>query len=97
VPTSYNAPNMNAFAERWVHSVKSECLDRLTIVGMSGLRRVLRDYVDHYHAERPHQGLRNALIEADGGAQKVDSGESTAEVVRFSRLGGLLSSYQRAA
>jgi len=97
VPTSYNAPNMNAFAERWVHSVKSECLDRLTIVGMSGLRMVLREYVDHYHAERPHQGLGNALIVGDGGAQKVGSGESAAEVVRFTRFGGLLSSYQRAA
>lgn len=97
VPTSYSAPNMNAYAERWVHSVKSECLDRLTIFGISGLRRVLREYVAHYHAERPHQGLGNALIEVDVAAQKLDSMEMAAEIVRLSRLGGLLSSYQRAA
>jgi len=58
VLTPYQAPNANAFAERWVRSVREECLDRLLIVNQTHLRRVLREYIDYYNTARPHQGLQ---------------------------------------
>ena len=83
---------MNAIAERWVLSVKSECLDRMILFGTAALRRALREYGAHFHHERPHQGLGNELVVADGTA---DSG--TGQVLETERLGGLLRSYRRAA
>ncbi|TNF91454.1 MAG: hypothetical protein EP297_15930, partial [Gammaproteobacteria bacterium] len=56
------APNCNAFAERFVRSIKSECLDRMIVFGEASLRRVLRGYGSHYHTERNHQGLGNRLL-----------------------------------
>ena len=56
------SPNLNAFAERFVGSVKSECLDRIVPLGERHLRASVRAFVDHYHEERPHQGLGNELI-----------------------------------
>ena len=50
------SPNLNAFAERWVRTVKTECMRNVLILGINGLRRLLTDYVEHYNAERPHQG-----------------------------------------
>ena len=58
------SPNLNAFAERFVLSIKSECLSRLVILGERHLRRAIAEYVDHYHHERTHQGLGNRLIDA---------------------------------
>ena len=55
VRTAYQAPNMNAFAERWVLSAKSECLDKTILFGEQSLRRALREYGAHFHHERPHQ------------------------------------------
>ena len=55
------APNANAYAERWVRTVRTECLDRLFILSEGQLRRVLRDYVDYYNGARPHQGLNQQL------------------------------------
>ena len=90
VHTAYQAPDMNTFAERWVQSVKRECLDHLILFGQRHLERVLREYVAHYQAERPHQGLGNELID---GADPAGHGD----VVVRERLGGLLNSYQRTA
>ena len=56
------SPNLNAFAERFVGSVKSECLARIVPLGEAHLRAAVRAFVDHYHEERPHQGLGNELI-----------------------------------
>src|SRR5213082_3087626 len=53
---------MNAYAERWVRSVKEECLSKVILFGERSLRRALREYVDHYHAERNHQGKGNVLL-----------------------------------
>lgn len=53
VRTAYQAPNMNAIAERWVQSVKTECLDKMILFGRRHLERALRESVAHYHAERP--------------------------------------------
>lgn len=57
VLTPYRAPNANAFAERWIRSVRHECLDQLLIFNEAHLRRVLTEYVDYYNRARPHQGL----------------------------------------
>ena len=56
------SPNLNAFAERYVRSVKEECLSKLIPIGQGMLRRALQAYVARYHLERNHQGLDNALI-----------------------------------
>ena len=58
------APNCNAFAERFVRSIKDECLDRMILFGEASLRRALREYVAHYHTERNHQGVGNRLLRA---------------------------------
>jgi putative transposase len=53
------SPNLNAFAERWVRSVKQECVSKLILFGEASLRRALTQYVTHYHEERNHQGKQN--------------------------------------
>jgi putative transposase len=58
-----HAPNCNAYAERFVRSVKEECLDRLILLGERHLRRALAEFVAHYHTERNHQSLGNELME----------------------------------
>jgi transposase InsO family protein len=85
------APNANAYAERFVRSIKEECLDRLTPIGVGHFRRAVTEYVEHYHGERNHQGLDNQLI---SGPPII---ETVSRVRRHSRLGGLLNFYQRAA
>jgi transposase InsO family protein len=90
VQTPYQAPNANAHAERFVRSVKEECLDRIIPIGEGHFRRAVSEFVVHYHRERNHQGLDNALIE---GAALNGAGR----VRRQSRLGGLLNFYTRAA
>ena len=82
--------NLNAYAERFVLSIKSECLDRMVILGERHLRRAIAEYVEHYHLERTHQGLGNRLI--DGVPESA-----VGEVARRERLGGLLNSYYREA
>ena len=65
VRTPVRAPNANAHAERFVRSVREECLDRLILFGERRLLRALDEFVAHYHGERNHQGLGNALITPD--------------------------------
>ena len=90
VQTPYEAPNANAYAERFVRSIKEECLDRIIPIGEGHFRRAVSEFVSHYHRERNHQGLENALIE---GAPASSAGR----VYRQSRLGGLLNYYRHAA
>jgi putative transposase len=91
VQTPYRAPNANAHAERFVRSIKQECLHRLIPFGERHLRRTIAQYVEHYHRERNHQGLDNALIDAG-------THEPTGQRIRRRpRLGGLLNYYERAA
>ena len=89
--TPYQAPNANAYAERFVHSIKQECLNRMIPLGERHLRRMLAEYGEHYHGERNHQGLNNALID-DSTHQPTGK-----PIRRRSRLGGLLNYYKRAA
>ena len=84
------SPNLNAYAERFVLSIKSECLDRMVMLGERHLRRSIASYVEHYHVERCHQGIGNRLIE---GVPELASGP----VARQERLGGILSHYYRTA
>jgi putative transposase len=92
VRTAFRAPNMNAIAERFVQSIKRECLERLILFGPSHLRRALQEYVAHYRIERPHQGLGNRVLTASASESPKDG-----EVVVDERLGGLLRSYRRVA
>ena len=85
------SPNLNAFAERFVLSVKSECLDRIVPLGEAHLRAAIRAVVIHYHEERPQQGLGNELI-----ASKTTS-IGTGPVHCRERLGGVLRFYDRRA
>jgi putative transposase len=86
------APNCNAFAERFVRSIKEECLDRIILFGEASLRRALREYVEHYHGERNHQGVGNRLLEPPG---KV--GPTNNPIHCRKRLGGMLNFYYREA
>jgi transposase InsO family protein len=56
------SPNLNAYAERWVRSVKEECLAKLILFGDGSLRRALTEFIDHFHGERNHQGKGNVLL-----------------------------------
>ena len=86
------SPNLNAYAERWVLSVKSECLSKLIFFGEASLRHAIRQYIAHYHQERPHQGKGNCLLFPENRtAGKTDA------VSCKKRLGGLLRFYYRDA
>ena len=87
--TAIRAPNMNAHAERFVRSIKGECLDRLIFLGEHMLHRALREFVAHYHAERNHQGVGNQLLQPDRGPTP------DGPIARRERLGGMLSFYHR--
>ncbi len=89
IRTPPRAPNCNAFAERFVLSIKSECLDRMIFFGESSLRQALREYLEHYNRERAHQGIGNKVIDARPPGR--------GEIRCHERLGGLLKHYQRAA
>src|ERR1700730_1680115 len=86
------SPNLNAYAERFVRSIKSECLDRMIFIGQASLRRAVAEYVDHYHGERNHQGLDNRLIRP-----VPRSVQGVGMVPRNQRLGGTLNFYYREA
>jgi transposase InsO family protein len=86
------SPDLNAFAERFVLSIKSECLDGIVPIGERQLRRAVSEFVAHYHHERNHQGLENQLIEAAPAPANTNG-----HVARRERLGGMLNFYHRAA
>jgi transposase InsO family protein len=88
------SPNLNAFAERWVRSVKEECLSKLLLFGESSLRCALNDFVSHFHSERNHQGKGNLLLFPAASHPQTTSGIS---IRCRERLGGLLRYYARAA
>ena len=88
------SPNLNAHAERWVRSVKEETLSKLILFGEASLRRVLREYLTHFHEERNHQGKGNVLLFPS----RHEPAPSLDQPVRCrERLGGLLKYYYRAA
>ena len=94
LPLPARSPNLNAFAERWVKSVKDECLSKLILFGEASLRRTLREYVVHYHVERNHQGKDNVLL-FPVATKAMNHGDGS--VGCKERLGGLLKYYHREA
>jgi transposase InsO family protein len=86
------SPNLNAYAERFVRSIKSECLAQIIPLGERHLRRSVSEYIEHYHRERNHQGLGNELIES---SDREGCGDGRVECRE--RLGGVLRYYRRAA
>ncbi len=91
VHTPIRSPQANAFAERFVQTVRHECLDHLLIFGERHLQRILKAYLRHYNEERPHRGLALETPEPDA----VRSQDGV--VVRVDRLGGLIHEYRRIA
>jgi len=86
------SPNLNAYAERWIGSIRRECLSRVIPLGERHLRQIVQQFVDHYHQERNHQSLGNKLI-----APTNDNAATSGRVVRRQRLGGVLNFYHREA
>jgi putative transposase len=84
------SPNLNAYCERFVRSIKEEALEQMVMLGERSLYDAVQQYLTHYHTERNHQGLDNQLIVREGAG-----GYQTGPVVRRERLGGLLSYYHR--
>jgi transposase InsO family protein len=90
VPLPPRSPNLNAYAERWVRSVKEECLSRLILFGEASLRHALTQYVEHFHHERNHQGKDNVLL-----FPTVNQDSTPEGAIRCrERLGGLLKYYE---
>jgi transposase InsO family protein len=87
------SPNLNAYAERFVRSIKSECLERMIFFGEDPLRQAIAEYVEHYHVERNHQGPGNRLI----AGQPEEARPGNGRVVCRQRLGGMLRYYHRKA
>ncbi len=97
-----NSPNLNAFAERWVRTVKRECTRRLWFIGYGGLCDVLHEYVRaHYNVERPHQGKGNRPLPAAAQAapppQKSTTAFKASQVRCVTRCRGLIRHYERIA
>jgi Homeodomain-like domain len=90
LPLPARSPNLNSYAERWVRSIKEECLSRLILFGENSLQRVVSNYLDHFHKERNHQGKDNLLLFPTGA---VRSPTQATGVRCRERLGGLLKYY----
>ena len=105
--TPFRTPNANAFAERFVRTVRSECLDHLLVVNERHLERILRSYAHHYNGHRPHQGLSQEIPASESTTQFAVEPISdvsqrhlrrhSGQVRRDDRLGGLIHEYERAA
>ncbi len=99
--SQFRAPNMNAYVERFVQSIKQECLDHFIVFGAQHMDYLCSEYLEYYHTERPHQGRGNELLvrlSANLPRNGVDVELPTPHEVRFRpRLGGLLKSYSRKA
>ena len=86
------SPNLNAYAERFVRTIKESCLERMIWFGEDALRRGISEFLSHYHSERNHQGLDNRLI-----ISKLTADATTGRVRKRERLGGMLNYYFREA
>ena len=106
--TPFRTPNANAFAERFVRTVRSECLDHLLVVNEAHLERILRSYACHYNGHRPHQGLSQEIpamertVPPRGAGLAPDARPRhlrrySGLIRRYDRLGGLIHQYELAA
>ncbi len=87
----------NAYAERWVRTVRAECTDRILIAGLRHLRAVLDEYVTHYNQRRPHRARNLRPPDCDRVITVPVTGPATTRVRRRTVLGGLIHEYERAA
>ena len=94
IKTPVRAPRANAVAERWVRSVREECLDHMLVFGRRHLDQILRDYLTHYNTERPHRSL---ALAAPGGTLQEVRESPPAEICRRDVLSGLIHEYSAAA
>jgi putative transposase len=97
IRTPIRSPKANAIAERFVRSVRAECLDWLLILNRRHLERVLRVYVDHYNRQRPHRALGLRPPDPDHPTLRLASSARSGDVMRRDRLGGLIHEYSLAA
>ncbi len=105
--TPFRTPNANAYVERFVRTVRSECLDHLLVLNEAHLERVLRDFASHYNCHRPHQGLFQEIPDSESTAPPgIEDGlvhtqwksrDHRLRIRRHDRLGGLIHEYERAA
>ena len=93
VPLPPRSPNLNAYAERWVRSIKEEALSQLILFGERALQHALTEYVVHFHQERPHQGMGNVVLMPTPSQAGACPGPPQCR----ERLGGLLKYYYREA
>ncbi len=93
IKTPVRAPRANAIAERWVRTVRDECLDHVLVFGRRHLEQMLRSYVAHFNAERPHRSLELA---APAGSPR-SRGSPSADILRRDVVGGLIHEYYAAA
>jgi putative transposase len=94
IKTPVRSPRANAFAERWVRTVRTECLDRMLVLGRGHLERVLRAYVGHYNRQRPHRGID---LGVPAPASMIKIPPPAVNVVRHDVLGGLIHEYHPVA
>jgi transposase InsO family protein len=94
--TPFRTPNANAFAERFVRTVRSECLDHLLVVNEAHLERVLRGYARRYNGHRPHQGLAQEMVPTIDSRHRHHR-HRPPRIRRRDRLGGLIHEYELAA
>jgi putative transposase len=95
IGTPVRAPRANAHAERWVQTLRRECLDWILILGRRHLERVVRSYIKHYDSHRPHRALGQRP--PDGKAPPLTEHQGLAHINRRDWLGGLLHEYAAAA
>lgn len=98
--TAYRSPNTCAFVERFIQTLGQECLDHFVVLGERHLNYVVREFLDHYHLERPHQALENKTVVKKGYRRKTTVDASTlpfGDLACKTRLGGLLKHYYRRA
>jgi transposase InsO family protein len=92
IKTPVRAPRANSYAERFVGTLRRECLDHILILGERHLRKVLAEFIRRYNGHRPHQSLRQKPPR-----QPARAADITARIERRQVLGGLISEYRRAA
>jgi putative transposase len=86
------SPNLNAYAERFVRTIKESCLERMILFGEGSLRKAIHEFMKHYHGKRNYQGLGNRLI-----VNEEACADSSGAIQRRQRLGGMLNYYYRQA
>jgi putative transposase len=91
------SPRANAYAERWVRTIRAECTDRMLIAGPRHLRAILDEYVAHYNRHRPHRARNLRPPDAGDTAATLVTDLAAARIRRCNILGGLINEYERAA